>query len=227
MEKFLKKEYWLMKFKEVASFCKIRREECKVKLSEFKNYLNARKEEYRATIKEGKGNIEEAEVKEVKEEVKIEITNESYWMITCNPNKWFGEKNPENANVNNILKYLETYSWDIGKVNLDIQNGDKGIIKISGDGRIKKDRTINKELFDKLEPGIYAEIEFVEKDGKVVFVDDKGVNRANIRVLNNLFNTDKIIDKEKSIKILGKLFNSYKSKEITKDMFVNIIIEDH
>ena len=213
-------EYWKSQLKKINEFCKIKREECIIKFNEFKNYLNAIKEE-------NNNNIEECIPLPEKNEIKETKNKESYWMLTCNPNKWFGEKNPENANVNNILKYLETYAWDIGKVSLEIKDGDKGIIKISGDSRIKKDRTINKELFDKLDPGIYAEIEFVENDGKVVFVDDKGVNRANIRVLDNLFNKDKIIDKEKSIKILGKLFNSYTSKEIKKDMFVNIIIEDH
>jgi len=150
----------------------------------------------------------------------------NYWMMLCNPDKWFGVKVVANAKVNSILYNLDTFAWTTGKRSFkEMKAGDLGIIKVGNDHRNKACRTIDDELVDKLEAGIYTIVEFIEKDGQVLHYDKNGIERVHFKVIKNLFKENSIIDKLNTEKLLGKYYKSFSSTMITKEIFERIHTE--
>ena len=148
-----------------------------------------------------------------------------YWLLICNPNKWFGENVTQNAEVNQILRDLESYDWTTGRNNFsEITAGDKGIIKLGKDHRSKNNRTLpSGEIVDKLKSGIYAIVEFEEVNGNVLSIDGNGKERAHFRVLNNLFHNNTIVSTEIAITALGNSMKSWNSKEILEEEYNDLI----
>ena len=150
----------------------------------------------------------------------------NYWMMLCNPDKWFGLKVTENAKVNSLLLDLETYAWTTGKKSFkEIKAGDLGIIKVGNDHRSKACRSISNIVEDKLDAGIYTIIEFMEQDGTVLHYDKEGIRRVHFKVVKNLFKENSIIDKSNSEALLGKYYKSFSSTMIPKEIFEKI--ENH
>jgi len=149
--------------------------------------------------------------------------NKNYWMMLCNPNKWFGDKSVKNAQVNDILYNLVEYAWTTGRnIFDDIKDGDLGIIKVGNDNRSKLCRTVGDELKAKLEAGIYAIVEFKEKDGKILHKDSDGIKRVHLKVVRNLYKEGNIIAKNDTKRLLGSDFMSFSSKKIPSSTFKNI-----
>ncbi len=150
-------------------------------------------------------------------------TNKNYWMMLCNPNKWFGNKNNKNAKVNDILFNLTEYSWTTGRNSFsDIKEGDLGIIKVGNDHRSIACRTLNDEVVDKLAAGIYAIIEFIEIDKTVLHNDENGISRVHFKVIRNLYKDEKIINKYNTEILLKNNFKSFSSKKIPDEIFISI-----
>jgi len=153
----------------------------------------------------------------------IKQEDKNYWMMLCKPNKWFGDKSIQNAQVNDILYNLTEYPWTTGRnIFDDIQDGDLGIIKVGNDNRSKLCRTIGDELKAKLDAGIYAIVEFKEKNGKILHEDNSGIKRVHLRVVRNLYKEGNIIAKDDTKKLLGSNFMSFSSKKISSSTFKNI-----
>ncbi|MEA3552938.1 MAG: hypothetical protein U9R39_00900 [Campylobacterota bacterium] len=148
----------------------------------------------------------------------------NYCMLLCNPNKWFGDKSVKNAEVNGILHDLVEFDWTTGRNSfVDIKEGDLGIIKVGNDHRSKACRTIGNDTVDKLDAGIYAIVEFINKDnGKVLNMDDNGTPRVHFKVVRNLYKENNIIDKENTQRLLQGDFKSFSSKKISEDIFLSI-----
>jgi len=163
---------------------------------------------------------EEKKVKKViqKKEITKEDLKEKYsraWMLVGYPDKWFGDKVQENATVNDFLKNLKEGTWEITKaLSKNIKIGDKGIIKLGNDTRSKERRTINKIEKEKLDSGVYAVIEFIGIE------EDAETFKAKYKIIKNLYKEGKVINKEDSEKILGKV---NRTKEIDKGLVENII----
>ena len=156
------------------------------------------------------------------------MKNRNYWLMLCNPDKWYGDKAIQNREVNNILSHIKEYPWTIGKNTKSFKNikvGDFGIIKVGNDNRSVENRTLRNRVVDKLEPGIYAILEVVEKKGSVFYIDKNFNTRVNFKVVNNLFKNGKIIDKDKTKKLLENYFNSYSSCEITEEVYSKVLNE--
>ena len=148
-----------------------------------------------------------------------------YWLMICNPNKWFGEGVSQNAEVNLILRNLETYDWTTGRNDFRmIAAGDKGLLKLGKDHRTIANRTLDSgEIVDKLEGGIYAVVEFEEENGSIFSIDDNGEERVHFRVIDNLYSTDMIVNTEMATVALGNNMKSWNSKEITEIEYYNLI----
>jgi len=153
----------------------------------------------------------------------IKQGNRNYWMMLCNPNKWFGDKSIQNAQVNDMLYNLTEYPWTTGRnIFDDIKDGDLGIIKVGNDNRSKICRTIGDTVKEKLDAGIYAIIEFKEKDGEILHKDSDAIKRVHLRVIRNLYKEDNIISKDDTKTLLGSDFMSFSSKKIPFATFKNI-----
>jgi hypothetical protein len=152
------------------------------------------------------------------------MNDKNYWMMLCNPNKWFGEKSLKNAEVNDILLNLTQYDWTTGKnIFTDVQDGDLGIIKVGNDNRSKLCRTLDGKVKEKLEAGIYAIIEFKKnQDGLILHEDENSVKRVHFRVVKNLYKENIIINKSNTKMLLSKDYMSFSSKKIPENTFQNI-----
>ena len=153
-----------------------------------------------------------------------------YWMLISNPAKWDDGDNQHE--VNNNLLSLDENSIEFWKINdrtdmeLAMKAGDLGIIKVSEDTRSIKNRTDkNGEIVPILNSGIYAIFEVIkDEDGDITFENEDGNWFVNIKVIDNLFAKDKIIDKDTSMKLLGEnLYKSVPSTRITKEVFDKVL----
>jgi hypothetical protein len=153
--------------------------------------------------------------------------NKKYWMLICNPLDWGEGEKP--FKVNKLLYELDKESWTINK-NTDIthkmKKGHKGIIKVSKDNRIEDERCDDEgNIVEKLISGIYGTFEVVEdEDGDCTYEVENGEWFVNIKMINNFYKEDKIIDKEDAIRYLGKdIFFSRPSRDILEKSYVEII----
>jgi len=147
----------------------------------------------------------------------------NYWMLLCNPNKWFGDKSIQNAVVNGILLNLDEYAWTTGRNSFDdIKDGDLGIIKVGNDNRSKACRTIGDKVEDKLDAGIYAIVKFIMKNNTILHKDSNGAKRVHLKVIRNLYKENNIIDKTNTQRLLQNNFKSFSSKKISEDIFLDI-----
>ncbi|MCX6073810.1 MAG: AAA family ATPase [Campylobacterales bacterium] len=154
------------------------------------------------------------------------MNEKNYWLILCNPDEWFGTKSLENAQVNQLLGELEFEDWRVRESHFkDIKAGDLGIIKVGEDGRSKKRRTLaNGHIVNKLEAGIYALFEIVEDDDKeIAFTAEDGTFRINLRVYENLFSQNRVINKDDSKDLLGGYYQQQSSVKMEKNIFDNVI----
>jgi len=136
--------------------------------------------------------------------------SKKYLRLICNPNKWFGENNEENYKINELLKNLGSSSWSIGNLK-NIYIGMKGIIQVGEDNRAKW--LLDRYNITKLKAGIYAIIEVIE-----IYE-----NRVKIKAIKNFFSYEKIINKEKSIEILGKdIFKAMRQGYLNESSFIKI-----
>jgi len=155
-----------------------------------------------------------------------ETKNEKYWMLIINSLKWGDGEKP--FKVNQLLYDLDEVSWTINK-NTDIthrmKKGHKGIIKVSKDNRGLEDRRDEDgNIVDVLVSGIYGFFEVVEdEDGDCTYELENGQWLVNIKVIDNFYRKNKIVDKEEAIKYLGNVFYSIPSREITKKSYLGII----
>ena len=143
-----------------------------------------------------------------------------YWLLLCNPKKW-----DQTMFVNEKLRNLNIFAWTTGKRSFeDIEVGDKGLVKVGNDNRNERERTLpTGEIVDKLEPGIYAVVEFIEINGKVRFEDNYGIERVNFRVIHNIFHNP--LEKTLTRALLGDYFRSYSSCEIDQNTFDSVLNE--
>jgi len=149
----------------------------------------------------------------------------NYWLLLESPDKWFGELgelNEENYKVNTILKDCVEYEWKVEKKYfIDVTIKDKCIIKIGKDNRSMKSRTYpNGEVADSLESGIYA-IGTISKE--LYYDKQEECYKIIVKITDNLFEKNAIIDSETSEKILGSDYSSLYSKRIEEDKYNNII----
>jgi len=144
----------------------------------------------------------------------------NYWLLIAAPDKWFCDKCIENAQVNSILKSLDKQSWRVQEQYFrDAKQGDQCIIKIGNDYRSIERRTLeNGEVVDQLEPGIYALAKIIEE----LYLDENNIYRIKVKITDNLFSKDKIIDAEMSEKILGQDYFSMYSKAIEETTYQNV-----
>lgn len=127
------------------------------------------------------------------------MADSNYLYLMCNPYKWYGEGHKDNYQVNELLYNLTETDWSISSLK-NIFVGMQGIIKVSRDDRAKY--YLDEYGVEKLQSGIYATFEVIGFD------PDKNHGRVDIRVIDNFFHQNRIIDKEKSKKILGDKFSS-------------------
>lgn len=146
----------------------------------------------------------------------------NYWLLLGSPDKWFGEMSSNNANVNEELLKLNIEEWRVRKEYFkDAKIGDKCIVKISNDTRSIERRTLlNDEVVDILNAGIYATAEISKE---LYFDENNECHRVQIQVVKNLFNENKIIDRDMSEKILGTDYFSMSSKKLEKEKYENIL----
>ena len=150
-----------------------------------------------------------------------EKSEKNYWMMLCNPNMWFGDKDIQNAQVNDLLFNMTEFTWTTGRNNFeDIKDGDLGIIKVGSDHRSKACRTIDGEIVPKLDAGIYAIVEFISKDGDILHEDNDGIKRVHLKVVRNLFKENNIISKQDTEKLLQKHYKSFSSKKLPEDIYI-------
>ena len=154
---------------------------------------------------------------------------DNYWIILCNPLTWYEGTNLYEVNdlLKEVNKKLDKEFWKInGKtVYPQIKVGDRGIIKVGEDKRKLKDRIDeNGEIVDKLNAGIYATFEVIKDEERKSH--KKQVEKESfvcIRVIDNFFKKNKIINKDKAIELLGKTtFQTKSSKKIEKFLYTKI-----
>ncbi len=139
------------------------------------------------------------------------MSDSNYLYLMCNPYKWHGEGHKDNYEVNELLYNLTETSWHVGHLK-NIFVGMQGIIKVSRDDRPQYFLDEHNET--KLLSGIYATFEVTN------FSPDKKEGKVNIRVIDNFFQNNKIIDKEKSKEILGdNKFNAMSQGYINSDIY--------
>ncbi len=151
----------------------------------------------------------------------------NYWIVIASPDKWFCESCEKNAKVNEVLLNLENQSWRVRQDYFqDAKMGDKVVIKISQDKRSIERRTLdNGEVVDVLQSGIYAIGEIAQE---LYFDEEDNCHRVDVKITNNLFKDNHIIDAQMAEKILGSDFTSQSSKPIDEDKFYKVFsyIED-
>lgn len=161
--------------------------------------------------------------------------NKPYWMLICNPKLW-GEGTSEHE-VNDLLielpnindKDSDYESWKINantSMELQMKEGQRGILKVSDDKRSKYDRTDEDgNLVDTLEAGIYGIFEIVkDENGKCTFKDEYGDWFVNIKMVENFYHDGINIPKDISRDLLGEsVYNSIPSRKIDKVLFDNVI----
>ncbi len=174
-----------------------------------------------------------------------------YWLLLCNPNKWFVEGDDLNRFVNKILALLgekgdyETELWKLNKrMKMDekIDDGDLGVIKVGRETRRKKMITFYN--VPPLESGIYGIFKFVSTSYDVnnpqihtdpisgekipqisplLWKNEIGEIFGKIKVIDNFFSKNKIISKDESIRIMGEtLFNYCGARDIPEQTFKQI-----
>lgn len=147
-------------------------------------------------------------------------SNKPYWMLICNPSKWYEET--EAYEVNELLYNLDETTIEPWKINFrtsmnrQMKKGHRGIIKVSEDTRSEIDRMDpNGETVPRLQSGIYGIFEVVEdEDGDCTYETENGEWFVNIKVMENYFREGVTIPKNTSIELLGE--NVYKSQTSTK-----------
>lgn len=146
----------------------------------------------------------------------------NYWILLASPDKWFGEREENNYMVNDTLLNLDEYSWRVDKRYFtDASIGDHFIIKIGKDNRSMKRRTSpNGNVVDTLESGIYG----IGKICSSLYFDKEDKNyKINIKISNNLYSKNSIINSETAEKVLGNDYSSMYSKKIERNKYNNII----
>ena len=146
----------------------------------------------------------------------------SYWLLLASPDKWFCDRCNKNANVNETLRTLTEVSWRVREDYFkESKTGDKCIIKVGKDNRSIERRTLeNGEVVDILENGIYA---IGEISKELYYDEDENCHRVEVKITENLFEKDKIIDAQMSEKILGNDFFVQGSKKLDKKKYEHII----
>jgi len=157
--------------------------------------------------------------------------NKLYWMLICNPQKWY--EGTEEYQVNELLWNLDEDDIEPWKINghtdmeLQMKVGHRGIIKVSDDKRTEVERYDDDdgELVDKLDAGIYGIFEVVEdEDGDCTYESEDGVYFVNIKVTDNFYAKGTNISKQKSRELIGlNVYNSIPSRRIDKKLFEKIV----
>jgi len=145
-----------------------------------------------------------------------------YWILVASPDKWFCESCGENSKVNETLLNLENQPWRVREDYFqDAKVGDKCVVKISQDKRSIERRTLeNGEVIDLLQSGIYAIGEIAQE----LYFDEKdSCHRVDVKITNNLFKDNQVIDAAMAEKILGNDFISQSSKRIDEDKYRHIL----
>ena len=138
------------------------------------------------------------------------MSDSNYLYLMCNPYKWFAEGHKDNYKVNELLYNLTETDWSISSLK-NIFVGMQGIIKVSRDDRPKY--FLDEYGVEKLESGIYATFEVIGFD------PDKNHGKVDIRVIDNFFHQNRIINKETSKEILGDKFSSQSQGYINSDTY--------
>ena len=146
----------------------------------------------------------------------------NYWLLLGSPDKWFGDMSEDNYRVNETLRNLDEQPWRVEKKYFqDVNIGDKCVVKIGKDSRSMKRKTSpDGEVVDILESGIHA-IGVISKE--LYYDNQDECYRIVVKITDNLFKQDCIIDSETSEKILGSDYSSLYSKKIEEDKFNNIL----
>jgi hypothetical protein len=148
----------------------------------------------------------------------------NYWILISAPDKWFCESCAENAKVNETLLNLNEQSWSVREdyfKNAEIN--DECIIKVGKDKRSIERRTLdNGDVVDVLESGIYA----LGKISKELYFDEVDhCHRIVIKITQNLFKENSIIDADMAEKILGNDFTTQSSKKIDEEKYNQIVTQ--
>ncbi|MFZ2967551.1 MAG: DUF262 domain-containing protein [Sulfuricurvum sp.] len=146
----------------------------------------------------------------------------NYWILIAAPDKWFCESCDTNANVNEILLTLDEQPWKVRQDYFqDAKIGDKVVIKISQDKRSIERRTLNNgEVVDVLQSGLYA---IGEISKELYFDEEDNCHRVDVKIINNLFKDNQIVDAEMAEKILGSDFISQSSKKIDEKKYAHLL----
>ena len=146
----------------------------------------------------------------------------NHWLLLCSPDKWFGDKNPKNAQVNEMLLTLDIQSWRVQERYFrDAQIGDKCILKVGEDKRSLKRRTLkNGDLVDVLESGIYAIGEIYEE---IYYDKEDDVFRVTFNCETNLFLENRVIVREKAEELLESDYLSMSSKRISESKYQSVL----
>jgi hypothetical protein len=151
----------------------------------------------------------------------------NYWILITAPDKWFCESCDENANVNEDLLNLDEQSWHVREDYFkNAKINDECIIKVGEDKRSIERRTLdNGEVVDVLESGIYA----LGKISKELYFDGSYEvgrrHRIAIKITQNLFKENRIIDADMAKKILGNDFTAQSSKKIDEEKYNQIVTQ--
>lgn len=146
----------------------------------------------------------------------------NYWILIAAPDKWFGENSEENAKVNDALLNLTIQPWRVREDYFNNANiGDKCLIKIGKDTRSIARRTLkNGEVVDLLESGIYA---LGEINRKLYFDEIGECYRVDVKITENLFKLNILIDAEMAENILNNDFSTMSSKKIDEKKYNHIL----
>ncbi|GEM_PF-219109 len=146
----------------------------------------------------------------------------NYWILISAPDKWFCKSCDKNAKVNEIVLNLDEQPWRVREDYFrDAKIGDKCVIKIGKDYRSIERRTLdNGEVIDVLESGIYA---FGEISKKLYFDEKDDCHRVVVKITQNLFKENNIIDADMAEKILGNDFTSQSSKKIDEKKYAHLL----
>lgn len=146
----------------------------------------------------------------------------NYWILIAAPDKWFGENSEENVKVNETLLNLDIQPWRVREDYFqNAQIGDRCIIKIGKDSRSISRRTLNNgDVVDLLDSGIYALGEICKK----LYRDETDqCFRVDVKITENLFKSDIIIDADMAEEILNYDFITQSSKKIDEKKYQHIL----
>ncbi|MCX6077175.1 MAG: HNH endonuclease [Campylobacterales bacterium] len=138
------------------------------------------------------------------------MEKENYLYLMCNPDKWFGEKHLDNYKTNDILYNLSSHAWSVSHLK-NIHIGMLGILKVSRDDRAID--LLKKHNVAKLESGIYATFEVID------FIPDRIDGKVTIKIVDNFFHQNRILNKEKTKEILGDKYNAQSQGYIHKSIY--------